>query len=196
MAVQLDPIRAAARRVAASHGLDLVDVELSGAGKNRALRVYVEKDAAGREALKQAAAEAGGSASLPSGVPAEALSGVTHEDCALFAQDFGVLLDVEEMVPGSAEYVLEVSSPGLERALRSEQDWLRFQGFLVIAKLFTPVNGSKVVTGRMRFSGGVVTLDVSAAKGKGKRKKGVETPPETVEIPLGEIERANLVAEI
>ena len=41
-------------------------------------------------------------------------SGVTHEDCAAFATDFGTLLDVEDVVPG-AEYTLEVSSPGLER---------------------------------------------------------------------------------
>ena len=47
----------------------------------------------------------------------ELLSGVTHEDCAAFAKDFGTLLDIEDVVPGS-EYTLEVSSPGLERALK------------------------------------------------------------------------------
>ena len=42
----------------------------------------------------------------------EQLSGVTHEDCAAFSRDFGVLLDVEDLVPGAA-YTLEASSPGL-----------------------------------------------------------------------------------
>ena len=41
---------------------------------------------------------------------------MTHEDCAQFAQDFGTVLDVEDLIPG-AEYTLEVSSPGLERKL-------------------------------------------------------------------------------
>ena len=194
VAVQLDPIRAAAQRVAASHGLDLVDVEFAGSGKNRALRIYVEKDAAGREALKQAAL-LDTSQGLPSGVPVEALSGVTHEDCALFAQDFGTLIDIEDLVPGTAEYVLEVSSPGIERALRTAQDWQRFQGFLVTAKLFTAVNGAKLLTGRMTFHDGTVTLDLSAAKVKGKRKKGVAIEPEVVELSMRDIEKAHLVAE-
>ena len=195
MKFEMDAVRAAAERVAKSHGLDLVDVEFAGAAKTRVLRVMVEKDAAGREALKvQAAAEDSG---LPSGVPVEALSGVTHEDCATFATDFGTLLDVEDLVPGSAEYTLEVSSPGIERKLYRPLDWERFQGFLVTAKLFTPLNGARIITGRMSFAGGIATFDLSAVKQKGKRKKGIEAPPaEKVDVPLSEIEKANLVAEI
>jgi ribosome maturation factor RimP len=195
MKLEIDAIRAAAERVAKSHGLDLVDVEFAGAGKMRALRVFVEKDAAGREALKtQAIAEDSG---FPSGVPVEALSGVTHEDCATFAVDFGTLLDVEDLIPGSAEYTLEVSSPGIERKLVRPSDWERFQGFIVAAKLFTAVNGVKLLTGRMTFADGIATFDPSAVKQKGKRKKGVEPPPaEKVTVPLSEIEKANLVAEI
>ncbi len=195
MKLEMDTIRAAAERVARSHGLDLVDVEFAGAGKTRALRVFVEKDAAGREALKtQAAAEDSG---FPRGVPVEALSGVTHEDCAAFATDFGTLLDVEDLITGSAEYTLEVSSPGIERKLVRPADWERFQGFVVTAKLFTPVNGVKLLTGRMTFADGVATFDLSAVKQKGKRKKGAEAPPaEKVSVPLSEIEKANLVAEI
>ena len=52
MAVKLDEIRAAAARVAASHGLDVVDVEFIGPAKERTLRIYMEKDAEGRAALK------------------------------------------------------------------------------------------------------------------------------------------------
>ena len=194
MAVQLDEIRAAAGRVAASHGLEVVDVDFIGAGKARALRIFVEKDAAGREVMKaQAANDVTG---LPSGVPVEALSGVTHEDCAVFAQDFGTLLDIEDLIPGSTEYVLEVSSPGIERGLYREIDWVRFQGFLVAVRLFAPVHGAKSLTGRMNYANGTVTLDLSAVKHKGKRKKNVAAPPEMISIPLSEIEKANLVAEI
>jgi ribosome maturation factor RimP len=197
----MDSIRAAADRVAGSHGLEVVEVEFVGAGKQRALRVYIEKDAAGREDLKAKAAAAANdpeaeSLGLPSGVPVEALSGVTHEDCAAFATDFGTLLDVEELIPGTQEYTLEVSSPGIERKLFSAADYLRFSGFVVAVKLFTAINSMKTLTGRMTFAEDVVTLDLSAVKQKGKKKQGATAPPETVTIPLRDIEKANLVAEI
>src|SRR5271169_1316310 len=115
MALQMEQIRAAAERVAASHGMDVVDLEFQGPGKFRALRVFVEKNAAERAKLLADAAQ-DAEAGLPKGVPAEVLSGVTHEDCEQFSRDFGTLLDVEDLIPG-AEYTLEVSSPGLERQL-------------------------------------------------------------------------------
>ena len=147
MAVQVDTIRATAERVAASHHLEVVDVEFVGSGKARTLRVYVEKDAPERAKLKERLA-AGEDLELPKGVPVELLSGVTHEDCAEFARDFGTLLDVEDAVPG-ADYMLEVSSPGLERKLTRPEEYERFAGSLVKVKTFTPVNGSKVWTGRI-----------------------------------------------
>ena len=52
MAVRLDEIRSAAQRVAASHGLDVVDMEFAGPAKERTLRVYLEKNAEGRARLK------------------------------------------------------------------------------------------------------------------------------------------------
>ena len=194
MAVAMDAVRALADRIAARHGLDVVEVDFTGAGKTRALRVFVEKDTAGRDALKKRAAE--DSTGLPSGVPVEALSGVTHEDCAAFAQDFGTVLDVEELIPGTAEYTLEVSSPGIERNLYKAADYERFAGFLVAIKTFQPVQGSWMIEGRMSFNDGAVTLDRSAIKGKGRKKKGVDAAPETVTIPLQEIEKAHLIAEI
>ncbi len=100
MALQMDEIRRLAERVAASHHLEVVDVEFGGGGKSRALRVFVEKDAAERKRLAARAA-AGEAVDVPKGVPVELLSGVTHEDCAAFATDFGTLLDVEDVVPGS-----------------------------------------------------------------------------------------------
>src|SRR5664279_4448545 len=126
MALEMDAIRALAERVAASHHLEVVDVEFGGGGKSRALRVFVEKDAAERARLK-ARAEAGEVEDLPKGVSVELLSGVTHEDCAAFATDFGTLLDIEDVVPGS-EYTLEVSSPGLERKLTRAEEYERFAG--------------------------------------------------------------------
>jgi len=193
MALQIETIRATADRVAASHSLEIVDLEFTGGAKHRALRVFVEKDAAGRAKLAAEAA-ANTEADLPRGVPAELLSGVTHEDCATFARDFGTVLDVEDLIPG-AEYTLEVSSPGLERKLLKPADYERFRGSLAKVQTFTPVQNNRHFTGRLTaFDGIKLTLDLAAVKQKGKTKKTIAG--ETVEIPLANVEKANLVAEI
>jgi len=193
MAVLLDQIRATAERVAASHNLELVELEFQGGVKFRTLRVFVEKNAAERAKLAELAATEATS-DLPKGVPVEKLSGVTHEDCAVFAQDFGTVLDVEDLIPG-AEYTLEVSSPGLERKLFRPEDFTRFQGSLVKLQTFTPVNKNRQWQGRLtKFSDGVLTIDLSAVKQKGKAKKA--TTESTVDIALANVEKANLVAEI
>jgi ribosome maturation factor RimP len=192
MALQLDTIRATADRVAASHGLEVVDVEFAGGGKHRALRVFVEKNAEGRAALAQHAAD--DPQALPKGVPVELLSGVTHEDCEHFARDFGTVLDVEDLVSGS-EYTLEVSSPGLERKLRGAADYTRFRGSLVKLQTFTPVENNRHFTGRLTgFDGQRLTLDLSAVKQKGKAKRTLTS--QAIDIDLANVEKANLVAEI
>jgi len=191
MALALDTIRATAERIAASHHLELVDLEFQGGAKHRTLRVFIEKNAAERAKL----AESGTNEALPKGVPTEQLSGVTHEDCALFAQDFGTVLDVEDLIPGSTEYTLEVSSPGLERKLNKPEDFIRFTGNLVKLQTFTPVDGNRHWQGRLtKFSDSTLTLDLSAIKQKGKARKN--QTEQTVEIALANVEKANLVAEI
>ena len=193
MALQMDEIRALAERVAASHHLEIVDVEFGGGGKSRALRVFVEKDAAERKRLAERV-EAGEVEDLPKGVPVELLSGVTHEDCAAFATDFGTLLDVEDVVPG-AEYTLEVSSPGLERKLSRPEEFERFRGSLIKVKTFTPVNNNRIWTGRLTGSDdGVLKFDLAAVKQKGKAKKAAVA--DVIEIALANVEKANLVVEI
>jgi ribosome maturation factor RimP len=153
----------------------------------------VEKDAAERKRLAERAA-AGEVEDLPKGVPVELLSGVTHEDCAAFARDFGTLLDVEDVVPGS-EYTLEVSSPGLERKLATAADFVRFAGSLVKVKTFTPVNNNRVWTGRLTgFADGTLKIDLAAVKQKGKAKKAAVA--DVIEIALANVEKANLVVEI
>lgn len=196
MAVQVDEIRAAAERVAASHGLDVVDVEFTGSAKERTLRVFLEKNAEGRAKLK-AAAEAGMEGlphSLTEGrLSVGQLSGVTHEDCAAFSRDFGVLLDVEDLVPG-AEYTLEASSPGLDRKLTRVEDFERFIGCVVKVRTLQPVRNNRYWQGRL-VAGGAdgITLDLTAVRQNSKsRKSGVNT----VQIALENIEKAQLAPEI
>jgi ribosome maturation factor RimP len=203
MAADLDAIRSAAARVAASHGLDVVDLELTGPSKDRVLTVYLEKNAAGREQLKAAIA-AGENEALPERLregtlSVEQLSGITHEDCAEFSRDFGVLLDVEDLVPGT-EYTLEASSPGLDRKLSRPEDFERFSGCLVKVQTFEPIAGNRHWHGRLKAGGtgsvialGVITLDLDAVKQNSKSRK---TGARTVEIALRNIEKARLVPEI
>jgi len=210
MALQLDQIRDIANRVAASHHLEVVDLEFSGGAKHRTLRVFIEKNEAERAKLIEIAkaAEAGDPLDplepipdLPAGVPAELLSGVTHDDCTVFTHDFGTLLDVEDLVPG-AEYTLEVSSPGLERKLSRPADFTRFTGALIKVQTFTAISPQPGVAQNRHFQGrltsftdGKLTLDLAAIKPKGKAKKSA-TPLQTIEIALANVEKANLIPEI
>jgi ribosome maturation factor RimP len=198
MALQLDTIRATADRIAASHSLDVVDLEFSGGAKFRTLRVFIEKDASTRARLAAEAAEAE-EIVLPSGVPAEILSFVTHEDCEIFTRDFGTMLDVEDLIPG-AEYTLEVSSPGLERKLTKPTDFTRFTGSLVKLQTFTAVDNNRHFQGRLTaFDGSLLTLDLSAVKQKGKPKKSPGSKAaanQQVEIAFTNVEKANLIPEL
>jgi ribosome maturation factor RimP len=214
MAVRLDEIRTAAQRVASSHGLDVVDVEFAGTAKERILRVFLEKNAEGRARLKDEIAA--GTEGLPERLvegtlSPEQLSGITHEDCAEFSRDFGVLLDVEELVPGG-EYTLEASSPGLDRKLSKAEDFRRFVGSLVKVQTFEPIRSNRHWQGRLvdtqvsesgagapgrQSDAGTgetsITIDLAAVKQNSKsRKAGVST----VEIALSNIEKAQLVPEI
>jgi ribosome maturation factor RimP len=196
MAAKLDEIRVAAERVAASHGLEVVDIELVGPAKERVLRVFLEKNAAGRAKLK--AEIAAGAEGLPERLvegklSVEQLSGVTHEDCAEFSRDFGVLLDVEEFVPGE-EYTLEASSPGLDRKLTKAEDFRRFAGCLVKVQTFEPIRNNRHWRGRLQAGSGInIELDLAAVHQNSKsRKTGVDT----VEIALANIEKAELIPEI
>jgi ribosome maturation factor RimP len=196
MAAKLDDIRKAAQRVAASHGLDVVDVELAGPAKERVLRIFLEKNAEGRARLQ--AKIAAGAEGLPERLvegklSVEQLSGVTHEDCAEFSRDFGVLLDVEDLVPGE-EYTLEASSPGLDRKLTKPEEFQRFAGCLVKVQTFEPVRNNRHWRGRLQAgSGENIALDLAAVHQNSKsRKAGVDT----VEIALNNIEKAELIPEI
>ena len=216
MAVKLEEIRSAASRVAASHGLDVVEIELAGPSKERVLRVFLEKNAEGRAKLKadlEAGIQGEGNELLPERLiqetqagklKVEQLSGITHEDCAAFSRDFGVLLDVEDLVPG-AEYTLEASSPGLDRKLVRPEDYQRFAGSLVKVQTFEPIRNNRHWQGRLAglvsqvreseagAHSETITLDLNAVKQNSKsRKAGVST----VEIALVNIEKAQLVPEI
>jgi ribosome maturation factor RimP len=164
MAVDLDQVRAIAERVATSLDLELVEVELRGGGKSRMLRIFIDKAA-----------------------------GVTHEDCANLSREVSTILDIEDAVPGGS-YLLEVSSPGLDRKLLRAADFERFQGSQVKLTTKEPVNGNRHFEGRLEhFEAGRLTLDLTRAPKKPGAQQGV---PQKLEIELANVEKANLVPEI
>jgi ribosome maturation factor RimP len=176
MAFDVDRVREIADRVAASSGLEVVEIEFLGGGKARMLRVFLDKVGPGASAL-------GG-----------LTEGVTHEDCANFSREFGTILDVEDVMPGS--YTLEVSSPGLDRKLIKAADFTRFTGSRVKLTTKQPLNNNRYFEGRLEnFSEGRLTLDLSVASKKSRKKMGAAAG-EKVEIEFANVEKANLVPEI
>jgi len=172
MALDVDRVREIADRVAASSGLEVVEVEFLGGGKARMLRVFLDKVAAGTDPL----------------------AGVTHEDCANFSREFGTILEVEDVMPGS--YTLEVSSPGLDRRLIKAADFSRFTGSRLKLTTRQPVNNNQYFEGRLEsFTDGRLTLDLSVASHKSRKKMGTAAG-EKIEIEFANVERANLVPEI
>ena len=192
-------VRGIAERVATASGLEIVDIEFHGGGKGRMLRVFIEKNAEGRRALEQqlAAAVAAGE-KVPSPANWDQLAGVTHEDCANYSRELGTILDVEDAVPGG-EYLLEVSSPGLDRKLVKSADYGRFSGSKVKIMTRNPVDGNRHFEGRLRSSDGDrIVLDLETGKKKSKQKRPAEAgeAQRAVEIAMSNIERARLVPEI
>ena len=119
--------------------------------------------------------------------------GVTHEDCANLSREVGTILDVEDLIPGSS-YVLEVSSPGLDRKLSRPADYERFTGSKVKLTTRNPVNGNRHFEGRLvSFREGRLSLDLSTAR---KKPKSQDQPPQELEIELANVEKANLVPEL
>lgn len=106
--------------------------------------------------------------------------GVSLDDCAEVSREVGRLLEVENLIEHS--YRLEVSSPGLERPLRQEKDFLRFMGRTAKIKTREPVNGQRVFTGTIeQLHHQVLTLQTDLGK---------------VTLPLDMIAKARLVFDL
>jgi len=107
--------------------------------------------------------------------------GVTLDDCERFSKRFSVSLDVEDWIPFS--YVLEVSSPGVNRPLVKEADFQRFCGKNIKVRTRDPVEGQKNFKGKIvGVTEGRLELEVA--------------PGKQIEIALMDIEKANLMADL
>jgi ribosome maturation factor RimP len=122
----LQHIRAIAERVSKSHGLDVWDIVSRRETTGQVVRVFIDRPG-------------------PAATPEESVS---IEDCAEVSREIATILDVED--PVAATYTLEVSSPGLDRPLRGEEDYRRFAGRLAKIVVSEAVDNQKAFEGRLR----------------------------------------------
>jgi ribosome maturation factor RimP len=156
--VDIDRVRAALAPVLAAHGISLVDLEWGTDRGQWTLRLFIERE--GSTAL-------GG--------------GVTLDDCSEVSRDASAVLDVEDIIPH--HYHLEVSSPGLDRKLRTEAEFARFQGKTAKVKLKTPApDGQKLLRGHLE----------SAPPGR----VAVLVDGKRIEVAFDNVEDAHLVFEL
>lgn len=112
-------------------------------------------------------------------------NGIGIEDCQRFSEALGVVLDEKDPIPG--KYLLEVSSPGIERPLKKDRDFVRFAGKMVEIKLIKPINNRKTYRGELMG----ITGDDS------ERKVALKINDSNIlEIPRNEITKANLIFDI
>src|SRR5262245_43663602 len=136
-------LRAAAERVAGSHGLEICDLQLRREPIGMVLRVIIDRPDPGRvEAPEES---------------------VGIEECQRVSQDLSALLDVEDefgQTDLADKYTLEVSSPGLDRPLRHERDYRRFAGRLAKIVTSEPIERQSAFAGRISgVSEGSVLLE-------------------------------------
>ena len=122
----IEQLRAIADRVAASHGLEIWDIQSRREATGHVVRVFIDRPG-------------------PAATPEESVS---IEDCEQVNRELSTILDVEDPLPFS--YTLEVSSPGLDRPLRSAADYQRFAGRLAKIVVREPVDNQKAFEGRLR----------------------------------------------
>jgi len=139
--------------IAHSEDLNLIEVEFLKEGSDWILRIFLENKD----------------------------GDLTIEECEKVSRSLSMILDEEDPIDKS--YILEVSSPGIERPLKSEADFERFQGELIAVKTFKKINGEKEFVGTLeKFEEDSITLTL---------KNGEEI---TVDYSL--VARANLTFEI
>jgi ribosome maturation factor RimP len=161
--VNRDALRRVVEPVVRAHGAEVVDLELRSEQTGWVLRVTVEKAGAAANHLSTRDAA------------------VDLELCADISRDLSPALDVADLIPHM--YHLEVGSPGVERRLRGEDDFVRFAGQKAKLKLREAIGGQRVVIGVLRgVDGGVVRVEPRGGA--------------AIEVPIASIVEARLVFEL
>jgi len=145
-----EKVKGIAEPIVTAQGLNLVDIEYIKEGANWILRVFIENEK----------------------------GELNIDKCKIISKLLSKELD--RVNPINNSYILEVSSPGIERTLKHANDYKRFTGKLIKVKTYAPINGKKEITGKLEgINNDVIKINIGD-------KKGV------VEIPLNKIAQANL----
>ncbi len=148
----VERVREIAAQVVEKQALELVHVEIDGAGKGQTVRIFIDKD-----------------------------SGITHEDCAVVSHEVEQILEEKDIFPNA--YLLEVSSPGIERGLYSLKDFEKFSDSLAKVKTHTDINGQRNFRGKINgINGEEIIFD--------DKTNGI------VNIPFVFVKKANLEFDI
>lgn len=148
----VDVLEEKSEKILFDNGLEIVDIEFKKEGKNKVLRYYLER-----------------------------LEGrVTLDELAGANKILSDLLDELDLI--DEEYVLEVSSPGVNRVIKKEKDFIRFKGELIDVKLFSPLeigkNKFKKINGYLEdYNKDILTVKVDE---------------EEVKIPMKQVSKVNL----
>jgi ribosome maturation factor RimP len=151
-----DKIRALAEPVTAELGLEVLDIELQGSAPRQVLRIYLDSCSQGRP--------------------------VTVADCEAVSRRLGDVLDANDVVAG--RYMLEVSSPGVNRPLKKADHFQRVIGGRVRVRMRAgaAVDGMRNAVGRLvAFDGQTLVVETDDAR--------------RLEVALEEIEKANFEHE-
>lgn len=133
-------------------GLELVDIEYRREGQGWVLRIFIDREE----------------------------GGVSLDDCSRVSHLTGDLIEVDDLISNS--YRLEVSSPGLDRPLKKEQDFLKYKNRRIRLNTFAPIEKRRNFKGTiLDFREGVLHLEAQGGPFK---------------IPLDNIAKANLEIEI
>jgi ribosome maturation factor RimP len=148
-----------AASVVAEMGIELVHIEISGTKRDLVLRIYIDR-------------------------PGSAIDkdrGVTLDDCSRVSQAIEDVLDVEDFIP--TRYVLEVSSPGIERQLYSLADFAKFSGKLARVKTREAIGGQKTFAGYIKEVDGSHIVFDDRTRGR-------------IEFEYDDVEKANLKIDL
>jgi len=148
----LDALNGLAARIAADAGVELVELSLRGSSRSRILRVDIDR--CGER-------------------------GVTIDDCARVSDALGAALEDDELIDG--EYLLEVSSPGIDRPIRSTDDIRRNTGRRVVVTTREPLDG------RRRFAGTLTGQRDGAMTVREDDRTTVAIPLEIIEAARQEV---------
>ena len=149
LTTQNDAIEACIASAMQAEGLNIVQVRMTDGKKRKTLQVLLER--------------------LDG-------SGITVDQCAKASRTISVLLDVEDLISG--EYNLEVSSPGIDRPLRTKAEFERYAGFDAKVETTLPIDG------RRRYAGQIVSVNEDAVV--------LRVDSEEYTLPLDQIQSAKL----